>query len=629
MISFWRNNSGSLLIPFAIMLPAIVSVLAISINYSQTMRSRALISEASNEGALAIVAIDNKNATEKELALNHQMALRYINYFTTNTIDDSKNDADLKVVYDDPKREYYLTYANQFNMLLTNRDQSMIINNYSDSYGNTRKVFVPTSTDVFFITDFSGSGSCQYNDQSCNSYSQTINDTSRLAMMKSTLTTIVSKYGSDKAFHFSLIPYDIGVPVADSKKNQAGGEAYQCSVMYKLKAPYNSIDYAFWANKNINYMRWSNLKESGGISSYETFDYVNNYQNTVFYSLDSSYYRYYAKIVGPALGLITDAQLLDSGLCIKSHAQDSSNYGSHMYSCGSNDDTYPLAAHNSSIINSQYGNVVQLYDYMFSDSYANDVHYSFANTQTVDVEGTITTLFSDIEQNTITFPRIIAPSYSEYSPFMGMCQAPLFSNKIMTEKMSQMGQTAIHKQAASQLKSFKARPTLIPLTETVSDNQQFVTTIKSSEWRPGGGTDTISALLRTVPEAAKGNGLNKVFIIISDGKDDSGADKLRDDFLDAGLCQAIITGLQSTDNASKKYIKTPAQSVSIHYILTDPKAENITTDAEYTDVYGKWFTQCMDSNKNNLHVATDAGNLTNLINQVLLSETGIFINKNK
>ncbi|RKS87856.1 tight adherence protein G [Orbus hercynius] len=630
-LSFWQNNAGNFMICFAIMLPTIFIVIAFSINYAQTMRMKALISEASNEGSLAIVAINNKNQTDEDFFTNQKMALGYINYYLNKRIDQTENNANISVEYVNDKREYYLTYNNEFRDLITdsrlfNTDESTIISNHSTVYGNTRKIDIPTSTDVFFIADFSGSATCEFNSANCNSYSQAISDSNRLAMMKSAITEIVSSYASNTGFHFALIPYDIGVMTHDdSRKNLAGGDTYQCSVMYKLKPPYDSIDYQFWANKNINYARWSNLKANGGISNYATFDYVGNYANAVFYNLDLAYYLYYAKIIGPALGANTDIELLNRGLCQKSHAQNSPNYANYMYSCGADNDDYPLAAKNWQLINEQYGAIVQLYDYMFSDNY--DTHYSFANTQTVDIKGTIDSLYSGIKQNTLTFTRPIAPPLGNFSPFMGMCQAPLFSNHILTENLATMSKPQVYKQAAQNLKSFKSAPYLIPLGESVTDNEHFIETIKNSHWQPGGGTDTISALLRTVPVAAKGNSFNKILIIITDGQDDSGADKLRDSFLDAGVCDAITSGLTSQVNEAKGYIKKASQSAVIHYIKIDPNAQDITTDAQYEAVYGKWYTKCMNRNKDYLHVATDYQALTSIVNQMMISETGHFIIK--
>ena len=175
--------------------------------------------------------------------------------------------------------------------------------------------------------------------------------------------------------------------------------------------------------------------------------------------------------------------------------------------------------------------------------------------------------------------------------------------------------------------NFESTPHLIPFSDKVDHNRDLLDNIQKTNWMPGGGTDTITALIRTVPVMAKGNGNNKVMIIISDGKDDAGADVLRDNFLDEGVCQAITGGLRSKENFDNGYLTKLAKSAIIYYIKLTPNASNLTTDAQYEAEYGKWFTKCMNGNSMFLMEARDRKSLTDVIHKIIDLETGKFIKK--
>lgn len=644
--SFLKSTSGSVAITMAIMLPAIFTCMAFSVNQAYTMRNRAQISEATNEASLAVIAIDNKNIDDNAKKENRQIALNFINYFISREIGDkSKTDADLlkngsqiNVDYNQDKKEYYISYHQSFDEFTNanhtdgNKNQPIIISNKQDSYGNTRKYQVLDSFDFVFVSDFSASSTCLYSDVNCNDFSPNNNVQRRLDYMKDAIVDIVREYENYSQFKFAFVPYDIGVPVASNTTNKAGGQNYDCSVMYKMIAPYDSVDYNFWTNKNIGYTKWRKLKQANVITDYlDRGNYFPNHERIINYYMDNSYYHYYSQIIGPAKGLPygDNRALVDNGLCIRRTTPDYVDKGQVEYGCGTDQPDYPSAA-NKSIIENQYPIVVQLFDYMFSGDY-NDVHYSFANTKTVDVQGTINTLFSGKNDNIITFNRSISPTLAEFSPFMGMCQSPLYSNNIMNANMISQKQVTddmyVDIANGGFVKNFEGSPHLIPFSDNVDHNTNLLNEIVSSNWIPGGGTDTITALLRTVPVIAESKGNNKVIIIISDGKDDVGADVLRDNFLDNGVCQAITAGLRSEQNQNAGYIINAAKSAIIYYIKLNPNASNLTNDADYENEYGKWFTQCMNGNRMFLKEAQDRISLYDVINKIIEVETGKFIKK--
>ena len=647
-LSFMKCTSGAVALTMAIMLPAIFTCMAFSINQAYTMRNRAKLSEATNEASLAVIAIDNKNIDDDAKKENRKIALNYINYFITKKIgDESQTDANLlestakiNVDYDEDRKEYYIAYNQQFDELTkyeysdAQKPQSVVVSSKTESYGNTRKYQNRDSIDFAFISDFSASSTCQYSDVNCNEYSPDNYAQRRLDYMKEAIVDILKEYEKYSEYQFALVPYDIGVPVESETKNEAGGKNYNCSVMYKMNRIYDSVNYNFWANKNIAYTKWKKLKNDGVITDYtKSNNYFPDHRKLVNYYMDNSYYRYYSNLIGPALNSDPNKSnmevLIGKGLCYeRTDLWDRLEKGQAQWACGTNRDDHPEK--NKSEIDNNYGKLVQLFDYMFSGDY-DDVHYSFANTKTVDVKETIKTLFSGMKNNIITFERPISPVVAEFSPFMGMCQAPLYSNNLMNKeivaakKVTDATYTKIGK--GKYIANFESAPHLIPFSDKVDHNRDLLDNIQKSNWMPGGGTDTITALIRTVPVMAKGNGNNKVMIIISDGKDDAGADVLRDNFLDEGVCQAITGGLRSKENFDNGYLTKLAKSAIIYYIKLTPNASNLTTDAQYEAEYGKWFTKCMNGNSMFLMEARDRKSLTDVIHKIIDLETGKFIKK--
>ncbi|OCG48118.1 hypothetical protein A9G26_10560 [Gilliamella sp. Bim1-2] len=626
------------------MFPTMLICMLVSINYTQTMRDRARISEATNEASLAIIALNNENADKTAIEQNRKMALNYINYFVYQKIsDDLVEDADasINIEYNKNTKVYSIAYKQKVDSLTSSKDkgkvgelnQSMIVSNKTESYGNTKKFNRYDSFDIALIADFSGSTTCQYDDTSCNEYSSQNgnSDQQRLQYMKKAIADIINQFKGSSEIKFALVPYDIGVPVQQNTENLVdaeNGESYGCSVMYKLKKGYDEVDYNFWANKNIAYARWRNLMESGEIKNYLDYDYLGKYANTVTYYLDYFNYFYYSQIIGPAKDLNNDSALVREKLCRARDQDEVLNMGRAKYACGEDRPDYPLRDENKKTIESQYGRVVQLYDLMFSGK--PDVHYSFANGRTIDVQATLDTLFSGIKSNTITFNRPISPTVSDFSPFFGMCQSPLYSNNIMSEEVINLPTN--HQrflEASKHIGKFKAFPRLVPFSENGNHNSVLLDYIKNGNWQPGGGTDTMTALLRTVPVMANGYANNKMMIIITDGKDDVGADILRDVFLNKGVCQEITTGLTSITNENSGYIEKAANTATIHYIKLDPNAANLTTDRQYELVYGKWFTKCMKGNREYLHDAQDYQSLFDTMKKIIQTETGNFVNKDE
>lgn len=674
---FLANQSGSVMIAFVIMLPIIFICLAISINNAGILRARAILSEATNEASLAIVAINNQNSSPNQT--NDQLATDYISYYLTkklNNPDINQSNIEHKVVsaikngVTTQTDAYYISYSQEINALmrintLQELGTSISVGNPLLT-GNTRKdkLSVIESTHMSIVTDVSGSISCDYSDTNCNQYTLA-NSATRLSALSTALSEILTEPNVQDDITFSFIPYDIGVPVEIEQKNPAGGAAYQCSLLYKFQTingfDFNNIDYNFWANKGLNYKRWKSLKDERVISDYITYDYQSRYKNTLFYYLDYYNYLYYSKIVGPSLNYNSDSDLEKNGLCVQSNFSESINMGATKYSCyrgktGENYyDNYALNPNNATKINQQYGPLVWLYDHMYSTTEFNNINYSFANIDTVDVYGTKNELFSNMDKLTINFTRPIEPAMPLFTPFMAMCQSPLYANGVLVnnnDNIDEVEDAYLNASSALQHFSTKNSPTLQE-DKTAAELLNYFNnhlTSGSANTGIGGGTDTITAVLRTVPILAKESSKTKVMVIISDGKDDGdnqgysadgmaigGAAALRDLFLTetqsgsnkmGSICRVIEEGLTSKSNYEKGYIENVADRVSIHFIKLDPNADNLlnstdATDDDYRAVYGKWF-DCIGK-KENFHSVNNLSLLKDALVKIFEMETGVFI----
>ncbi|WP_392564696.1 hypothetical protein RHO13_04560 [Orbus wheelerorum] len=626
---FIKNESGNILIAFAIMIPAIFCFFIISFNYTYLYKTRARISEASNEASLAIVAIHNKINNNDE---NKRMALRYINYYLKKLVVNSPSAEDINVEYDNKKMEYYVSYKKPFelpfgsiNDFLDQPNNLIEIGNKKDSFGNTRKEREGSNDRIMavgFIADFSGSITCEYNNPDCDSYDPNNSGETRFYYMREAIGDSIKKFSPFPAIGFAFIPYELGVPVENNENNPAGGDSFGCSSFYKLNSPYDKLNFEFWADKLANEVQWSNLKNSKVIKDYLSFDFFKKTVNSnkAFKEMDQARYRYYKRVVGPALGVNSDEDLVNKNLCKKRINPKSDEY---EFQCGNDD---PLTDNNRKIIKEQYGTIVQLTEYMTSDKYRNVYPASFPNILTVDVDGTINTMFSQINENIITFKRPVAPSMIEFTPFYQMCLSPIYNNKIRTGGSHTEQQ--LYDLAVKNIKSFKTKPYLIPFDSNNSNAAKIASHLKDDKWAPGGGTDTITGLLRAVPVFAESGKDHQILIIISDGQDNKGADVLRDEFLKKGVCQTITSGLMSKEFEDKGYIKKAAESAAIHYIKLSPAAKSLNSDADYEKEFGLWFTECMNKDKQYLHIAPDYQSLLDISNNIIgsrLSETGVFI----
>ena len=657
IFGFFNDNAGSIIIPFAIMLPTIALCFAFSINTSKTLRDKIAVSEATNEASLAVLALNNKNEGLKANLENKAIAQSYINYYLKNEINANSYDTDsmLDVIYDKEKKEYYISYNRKVDALIKSDSlgklgSSIDVNNDQKGYGNTRRQEINLNKyDIAFIADFSGSSTCLESDGNCNKYSEIMEGTSsikpkiRINAAMSAIKKIVDVYSQPEEYSYALIPYDIGVPIANNGKNILGGQSYSCSVPYKLKNPFDTIDFEFWANKNIFFREWKKLKDAGKITNYLNYTYFGvqmgtgffgiDHSSFIFYYLDYYNYKYYSKIVGPAKNYFNDYQLQTAGYCKKNYQTPGSTaFAKYRYSCGIDQKDYPLSDSNRRKVEKQYAYMVQLYDYMYSDDSGYNNHLSLANNNTIDFDGTINNLFAH-NYKPITFTRPIVPATSDFTPFQAMCSSPLYNNGVMFAGQSKLHESELFDSTYWKVPLFKNGPYLVDLTSA----SEISDILGKASWKPGGGTDTMSGFLTSIPILYKGKGDNKIFIVLSDGKDDSGAEKLTETFLNKkDLCLTT----------RRVFLNNQVKSTSFHYIKLSPiyagKSIDSLSEDEAKQEFGPWVN-CVKSSyktsnsglvttasggddyKKYLHFASDELEVFEITREIIEAETGNFI----
>lgn len=672
LFCFFQDYTGNILIPFAIMLPTISTCLTVGLNNSYILEERIRLSEATNEASVAVSAlynsfkIDGDGAPEKKIAI----AQSYINYYLKNKIDSHSDETDSKLdvsfrIHPWPDQrgtdyEYYVTYSHKLDPLiklntLGKLGSSMQVSNDQNNYGNIRKRIINANkTDIAFIVDFSGSSTCLEADKECNKYTEIMENTSSIKpetrikvameLIRQSTMFIASAVGMFDDFQFSLIPYDIGVPIANNGRNILGGQSYSCSVPYKLKTPFNEIDFEFWANKNILFKEWKKLKDAGEIKNYLTYPYLGVMQDTaffgtdhssfIFYYLDYYNYKYYSKIFGPANSLFNDYDLQKKGYCKRNYQVPGSiAFAKYKYSCGIDQKDYPLSDSNRRKVEKQYAYMVQLYDYMYSDDSGYNNHLSLANMNTIDFDATINNLFSE-NYEPITFTRPIVPATSDFTPFQAMCSSPLYNNGVMFANQSKMIESELFDSTYWKVPKFKNGPYLIDFIK----GEEMMELVMKTTWKPGGGTDTMSGFLSAIPLLAKSRSKHKIFIVLSDGKDDSGADQLTKTFLkDKKLCKIASDFFRE---------KMGVKRVDFQFVKLSPKSNTPVDKMTYEEVekeFGPWvdcvkMSYYTDENGNihypgddtvnlagYLHLAPDIPRIALYQSPFFITETGSFV----
>lgn len=513
-----ESNKGAVLLMFALILPIYLSFCALAIDAPLALIKKARLSDGLNEAVLAIAAVNNRGIDADSDRQNQQILHNYLRIYMPKANIDLTN-LDVQAITDNINgsvRYHALAEVDIETLLplehvgLPSFGQNIALGNS----GNVIKLSRPEPVDMIFVVDFSRSMG-----------QKMIPDGSELRIdtLRRVLDVVLGLGLQNSDSRFGIIPYDIGVPVKVSSKNVLGGDNVGCSIQFIPKSNYK-IDYAFWADKSVD---------------------LNNYQlnnpaykwskEEIYWTMDQSMSDYYTNVVLPAAvgGSNPDKQyLVNQGYCIKNGNHETGRVqGRAQYSCWQSDNSIFA---NSSKVDNEYDNMIKnlqsmrspLEEFTTSSGKKKGLGYrSIANLDSIDFNATITGMFDP--NNIKVFVQPWAPNLQEHRAFGEMCQSgmamvPNYSpNENVIREPDGYSSTTITVEKAydnvqKTLRNAKQNTFLIPLTNKRSELNEFQTMI------PSGGTDTISGVLRALPElvdSTKAKNKRRSLVIISDGFD--------------------------------------------------------------------------------------------------------------
>lgn len=549
-----KDEYGGVMISFAVLLPVLIVLIAFGLNSLKMFIAKSKLGDVSAEIGLMVSANSTVTQGSEPSASMKKMLVNYAKeFFPESTKSPTLSGTTSTVGNDADKNAAFMTYQPiikvELPFLFYHRSLSEDKKNFtvsSSAITVTKKVSRPV--DIVFVVDFS-----------------TSQQGAGIRLLKQTfkeLTEFILKSNPDSKV--AMVPFSTGVAVKYPETNQRGGPKAGCSVLFVPKKGWD-IDYSFWGDKYIN-GRYKNI-------------------NQQTYYMDTYRYKYYSNNVRqsrPALPLQTT---LDKW-CRKNDSKGGEKVGHDTYSCFDNrfkeqdilgntfysDDIFSKKS--LQIITNEYAKAVRLRD---SQNY----HFTIENIEAVDFPETLKKMFSD--EAIITFPMLWTGMWdSNFRTFKEMCHNTGWWNN------------------DGQLADAKLHSWLIELTNDAQELNQFQN-MKAQGW-----TATSSGLVRSVPVMMKGRNPRKIFVIMSDGDDSTGPQKVTDRYLkDYKLCDKIKDGILERP-------ETNAERVDIYYVSTT----NSTKRVNY------WRDYC--TGEGNAAKALNRKQVVDLIKGFLSDEIGSF-----
>ncbi len=361
-------------------------------------------------------------------------------------------------------------------------------------------------------------------------------------------------------------------------------------------------------------------KNTYGNGNIDRINYAIDYESYVYFRYLFSAFQGYGNFWWYIKGNL-GSPLGDNTPCVNNgFAVDNPMNGKYFISCERDPTRSIFTEKNQNKIIEQYKIVAMLLRTMYTESLDNVENYSFANIHTVDVDKTLKNLFD---------PKLIREFVQPWAPhrygqraFSMMCQSAQYGVVTIPGQQNVKPFTLlldmINRSYGDSIKYRKTylKTHLIPMTTTTKEKEVLLNNFLAMT--PGGGTDSLSGLLRSAQVAMSGDNKRKVIIMISDGQDDEGPKKLAEKFHEQGkVCDVIRNGLKDASIVGEEH---KADSVSIHFISINDNTKNVTQQMDY------WQQHCANGDAQYVHLANDQDLLLRKMNDILSkSETGNFI----
>ena len=267
--TFMYATKGSIAVIFAMMIPVFFIFMAYYFDSVQLVAKQARLSDAVDEGTLAI---SSRGWGEERNQENIDILHLYLNDY----LPEAKAFSDVDVKLNDPMNgcltRYYTKAKAEINMSFHFENWASF--NPTELVAANSKACIRAETvryvgDFAFLIDLSSSMTEDMPDKEGKKQK-------KLDVLKNVVTNMIATImrSSDDS-KFALVPFNLGVPVKLEGTTEAGSDLFGCSVAFTPKADFD-IDYAYWANKYIP-PETESLSKAVNLVDNARFEYYSEY----------------------------------------------------------------------------------------------------------------------------------------------------------------------------------------------------------------------------------------------------------------------------------------------------------------------------------------------------------------
>ncbi|WP_173635297.1 TadE/TadG family type IV pilus assembly protein [Paramixta manurensis] len=544
---------------FAIIIPAILAMMMLGIDSANALAQKARLINAVGEASLAISANGKKVMTENEREEAQALTEAYIRYYLPSILSRPQLDIHTEEIKE-----------------LTNGLE------YID-YQLAATVKVPLLFDVGVIAGLSRELDISTGPSHARKYSMkpadyvfVINFSEDLREVRPIVKEISeSVLINNDQNKIAIVPYANGVPLRTDRRNEAGGQEFDCSMLVVPKKEY-AINYGFWADKQIT-------------DQYNGLDEASRHNARMFY-MDRGRFSYYNSFVRNGFPGMDYFTMVNRWCINNGDITFNESHGRWKYTCKTEDKPWSdiFSADSQAIIRGEYDRALRVHA-------QHERYHSLLHDEAIDYEATLEKMFTD--EALISFP--LPWTFIDLPPGHDL------GHRLFDNMCRQAGWNYDRPPSRNPIEAPILRAWLIGLTnqpDSVNQLQQMTGV--------GGGAFIAMGLVRAVPEMMKGVNRRKVFIIISDGTD-YGGNQVTDNLLRRHqLCQKIEQGVLARP-------QTKAEEVAFYYIAY----------RSYYDYYGVesaafWAEHCTGPER--ARAVENREELVELLKGIMTDEVGHF-----
>lgn len=622
-IKFIKENRGAITVATALIFPTLIGFYSIAIDGARFNSERSRLNDALNQSVYALAVQNIANPTDSSVQqANRKIVADYLSYYLPDIEPDPNEISITATPFSDPATgmtaiDYQVT-ANELSSPIFSpfpaepsgkpvehwagfqRDVRISGNGTS---GIARRTTIPETipSDYAFVVDFSGS------------MQKTADDNNPSGMTREqVLKEVVISLGKQvfdlhDGSTMGLVPFSTGVPVILDKTNYGSDTSKEigCSYIGVLKGTYANVDMDFWYNKINGAVYNPGLFDNNGYLKDRTVS--QSVMDDIVTQSNSQLRKWYVNIIAQSYGYtgnkaknwLTKTKgycrvVDDQGKVIDGAALDNitwKNVDNKNIHC----DADPYSDINDPANYDKYKN--QLADFLELSNF--DTNYgSFLNEKTMDIDATLAGDYLFDENNIKTF--IAFQNEVGGTPLGRTCYyAYAETYRILPE--SPVETFVAHTDHFYEDVQIIKKPSYYPieLTDDISILEDFYNMI------PGGDTDSLTGLLRSVSLIAKGENKRKIIFMITDGED-SYPDFRQNLMQHHDLCKVITDGLKNYPSG------TTTEDAEIYYI-------SLTDDQTGRDLVQEWQNMCVGQGHG--FVASNLEELKAIIGNIMFKNT--------